>query len=352
MIEENTLICPVCGADAACEIQEERLAKAKENKIKGTADFFTQSDFLALSIVITIVASINVLVALVNLMWLSFDILSILNAVFSAISCVACWALYSKTGREENFPVADKVLSVSIIYKYLNIIQKIIFVLVCIAALVMCIFAVMLVANGDKIVSLFEKAVEQLEDANADVYGLNEMIQYIKSVPYALLGITIIVSSVVALAMVYLTMRTYSKMKEYIAMVECTVRTNEYDPKLKLPFAFCVTIGTIVAVYAILQMIYIGISGVSTLLEGAFIIVSAITFRAFHEKQFILETAVAAETDKLLTLQRQSTEMRANMKNRANRYEHEPDRHTGNNADAPNAPGNQDAPSGTGNPEA
>ena len=79
---------------------------------------------------------------------------------------------------------------------------------------------------------------------------------------------------------------------------------------------------------------------------------AAANIRAFHEKQFILETAVAAETDKLLTLQRQSTEMRANMKNRANRYEHEPDRHTGNDADAPNAPGNQDAPSGTGNPEA
>ena len=132
-------------------------------------------------------------------------------------------------------------------------------------------------------------------------------------------------------------------MKEYVVMMENTVKTNEYDPKSSLPFGFCMTIGTILAVVALMQIVSYGTSGVSTLLEGALIIVSAIVFRSFHEKQFLLETAVATETDKLLTLQRRSTEMRANMKNNMHDQRQDPGK------DSENQTGTQNASDGTEN---
>lgn len=309
-IEEGALVCPVCGADAACEIQQAAVERAKDI-IKGSAaNFFKTQVFLALNITITALAALNILVAIIDLVFAFINIGSIMVAIFASISAVACWKLYRSTNEAEGTPIYEKIKDFSLFYRFSRVMGKIAFVCAIIVAVCLGLSALILLAAEDVMQSVTNELIQNAGSYGLDAYTV-QVIEDFRDLGAVLIAVLFILLAVVVVVVAFNYKKVYIKSAAYVNAMLQTTKTAEYQPPAALPFLHCYIFGGIVAAAGVYYLFTDATGGLTTIATGAFIIVSGLAFNEFHKAQLPLKKALDEENEKLLSLQKRTTAQRA-----------------------------------------
>ena len=281
-LDDNAVICPVCGDHFAVEMQRNKFWQTREKTYTILSDVIHSRLFLIFSIFLSVLCGTFLLSAI------QFDLISALCFAFSLIGLIGAWQLYS--GKSQR-PDAPKIKQLRFLPKTLKIIYNVFYVLV-IVVTVICIIALSMI---QPMIDMMAEEGFDIMETVAQAFYEEGLLTYEESLEIAAFKIndylgTILVALIIAMAIVtvVLVLMTiaFKKMQKFTEALLDTCQTGTYQTPKKFSHKFVFTMGIIIAIPGAFSILGgMVVAALSPIALGGYMITFSLLMKEINEKE-------------------------------------------------------------------